>query len=298
MKVIVDFNQFLLEQSQSAIVPLTEAYQFKNLQLGNITYKHLLEYIHTKMWRIAIDLVYGKDWIGNPLQNTITIKNGDDVIPAPELFYQVWANIDQYTSPSNVDRDDLEGRMEHLSDGVTKDYTKAEWYVQMQLEQSINAGYYTKGYLSPLVDEVINALNKFPGNQMVFSEDKKKYNLQKPVNVRRLIRNGEIAEILKFEEDYGFVSGVVATILNKKKVVEDFKMKTSQGVQQNPAFGLEDYADAIANCRGFLQMKLNQPSMTPKTIGWNFLHYMNNYIYEFVLHYMSVNFAEQVVGYK
>ncbi len=298
MKVIVDFNQFLLEQSQSAIVPLTEAYQFKNLQLGNITYKHLLEYIHTKMWRIAIDLVYGKDWTGNPLQNTITIKNGDDVIPAPELFYQVWANIDQYTSPSNVDRDDLEGRMEHLSDGVTKDYTKAEWYVQMQLEQSINAGYYTKGYLSPLVDEVINALNKFPGNQMVFSEDKKKYNLQKPVNVRRLIRNGEIAEILKFEEDYGFVSGVVATMLNKKKVVEDFKMKTSQGVQQNPAFGLEDYADAIANCRGFLQMKLNQPSMTPKTIGWNFLHYMNNYIYEFVLHYMSVNFAEQVVGYK
>jgi len=298
MKVIVDFNQFLLEQSQSAIVPLTEAYQFKNLQLGNITYKHLLEYIHTKMWRIAIDLVYGKDWIGNPLQNTITIKNGDDVIPAPELFYQVWANIDQYTSPSNVDRDDLEGRMEHLSDGVTKDYTKAEWYVQMQLEQSINAGYYTKGYLSPLVDEVINALNKFPGNQMIFSEDKKKYNLQKPVNVRRLIRNGEIAEILKFEEDYGFVSGVVATMLNKKKVVEDFKMKTSQGVQQNPAFGLEDYADAIANCRGFLQMKLNQPSMTPKTIGWNFLHYMNNYIYEFVLHYMSVNFAEQVVGYK
>ena len=250
------------------------------------------------MWRIAIDLVYGKDWIGNPLQNTITIKNGDDVIPAPELFYQVWANIDQYTSPSNVDRDDLEGRMEHLSDGVTKDYTKAEWYVQMQLEQSINAGYYTKGYLSPLVDEVINALNKFPGNQMVFSEDKKKYNLQKPVNVRRLLRNGEIAEILKFEEDYGFVSGVVATMLNKKKVVEDFKMKTSQGVQQNPAFGLEDYADAIANCRGFLQMKLNQPSMTPKTIGWNFLHYMNNYIYEFVLHYMSVNFAEQVVGYK
>lgn len=298
MKVIVDFNQFLLEQSQSAIVPLTEAYQFKNLQLGNITYKHLLEYIHTKMWRIAIDLVYGKDWTGNPLQNTITIKNGDDVIPAPELFYQVWANIDQYTSPSNVDRDDLEGRMEHLSDGVTKDYTKTEWYVQMQLEQSINAGYYTKGYLSPLVDEVINALNKFPGNQMVFSEDKKKYNLQKPVNVRRLIRNGEIAEILKFEEDYGFVSGVVATMLNKKKVVEDFKMKTSQGVQQNPAFGLEDYADAIANCRGFLQMKLNQPSMTPKTIGWNFLHYMNNYIYEFVLHYMSVNFAEQVVGYK
>ena len=298
MKVIVDFNQFIQEQSKSHLMPLSESYQFKNLQPGSITYKHILEYIHTKMWRIAIDLVYGKDWIGNPLQNTITIKNDDDVIPAAELFYKVWENIDRYTSPSNVSREDLEGKMYHLSDGATTDYRNAEWYIKMQQVQSINAGYSTTGHLSPLIDDLINMLNKFPGNSMYFSEDKRQYNFQKPVNVRRLIRNAEITKILKLEEDYYNVSAVVSELADKKKVVESFKMKTSRGVQQDPSFGLEDYADAIANCRGFLQMKLNQPSMTPTTIGWNFLHYINNYIYEFVLYYVSVNFAEQVKGYK
>jgi hypothetical protein len=298
MKILVDFNTFIQSQSKSDYSPLTESYKFKDIRLGSITYQHVYEYIHTKMWRVAIDLVYGKDYTGSPMNNDIVINAGDDTISAPELFYFVWANIDQYTSPTNVKREDLEGKMEHLSDGVTRDYTKADWYVQMQVEKNVNAGYYSEGYLDELIETKIDALNRMPGNEMVFSEEIKKYKLESPTNVRKLIRTGQLYDILKMEEDYFNVSQIVSGLLDKKKVVEEFKKQTSQGVQKNPAFGLEDYANAIANCRGFLQMKLNQPNMTPQTIGWNFLHYMNNYIYEFLLHYTSINFSQQVIGYK
>lgn len=298
MKVIANFSQFVKQQNFPSIDSLIEAYNFKNLQPGSIRYEHLYQYIHDKMWRIATDLVYGKDYKGSPTDNDITIKTGNSTMPAPELFYVLWANIDQYTSPNKIERENLEGKMYHLSDGATRDYRKADWYIQMQLEKSINAGYYTKGYLGDLVEDIVDNLNKFPGNDLVFSQDIKKYNLEKPVNVRRLIRNGELFNILKFEQDYGMVSEKVNLLLNKKKVIEEFKKRTSEGIMENPAFGLEDYTEAIANCRGYLQMKLNQPSMTPQTIGWNILHYINNYIYEFALHYMSINISEQVKGYK
>lgn len=92
MKRVSSFEQFINEQLNSSNFKksLNEKYQYKDLKLGNITYKDLYDYIHDRMWKVAKNIVYGKEFMGDPLNNNITIKYGTDEIKASELFYVLW----------------------------------------------------------------------------------------------------------------------------------------------------------------------------------------------------------------
>lgn len=300
MKRIANFEQFINENLNftGAKSILNEKYQYKNLKAGSITYKDLYDYIHDRMWRVAKNIVYGKEFQGDPMNNNIVIKYGTDEIKANELFYVLWSNIDQYTSDKNISREDLEGKMYYLSDGASTDYKNEEWYIQMQKEQAVNAGYYSTGYLGGLIDKLINMLNQYGKWNMTFSPSLKKYKLENPENVKKLARSGQLREILRMEPDYTTVSEILKIVNQKDECVEAYKKQTDDGIIENPAFGMEDYIDALSNARGFLQMKLNRPDTTASTIGWNILHYINEFTYEFILHYFSQAFSSSIMGYE
>ena len=300
MKRIIPFEQFMNEELSFLNFRnfLNEKYQYKNLKLGNITYKDLYDYIHDRMWKVAKNMVYGKEFMSDPLNNNIIIKYGTDEIKASELFYVLWSNIDQYTSNRNINREDLEGKMEYLSDGSSRDYRNQEWYIQLQAEQAINAGYYSTGYLGSLVDNLINMLNRYGTWDMKLSHKMRKYNLENPENVKTLARSGQLREILRMESYYETVTDILKIVNQKDECVEAYKKQTADGVVENPAFGMEDYLDALSNARGFLQMKLKRPDTTAATIGWNILNYINEFIYEFALHYFAKTFSQSVTGYE
>lgn len=300
MKRVSSFEQFINEQLNSSNFKesLNEKYQYKDLKLGNITYKDLYDYIHDRMWKVAKNIVYGKEFMGDPLNNNIIIKYGTDEIKASELFYVLWSNIDQYTTNRNISRENLEGKMEYLSDGASRDYRNEEWYIQLQAEQSINAGYYSTGYLGDLVDKLINMLNKYGVWDMTLSSKMRKYNLENPENVKTLARSGQLRQILRMESYYQTVTEILKIVNQKDECLEAYKRQTDDGVIENPAFGMEDYVDALSNARGFLQMKLNRPDITAATIGWNILNYINEFIYEFILHYFAKTFSQSVKGYE
>ncbi len=297
---ISNFAQFLKEHEEvrNASSSLNEVYKYKNLRLNSITYKDLYNNIHDRMWRVAKDIIYGKGYQGDPLNNNVVIKYGDGEMKASELFYILWANIDQYTSDTNIDRQDLEGRMEYLSDGATRDYKNSEWYQQMYQEQGINAGYFTSGYLGDFVEKVVNLMNKYYDSEFTLRKEAKQYNLENPKNVRKLAREGKLRDALKMEDEILTTYDFLRFINNKEECINAYMKQTSEGVIKNPAFGLEDYSEALASCNGFMQMKQKRPETTPKTIGWNLLYYINEFIYEFVLYYFSIAFSEAIKGYR
>lgn len=297
---ISSFAQFLKEHQEihSIMSPLNEAYKYKNLRLNSITYKDLYNNIHDRMWRVAKDIIYEKGYQGDPLNNNIVIKWGDSEMKASELFYILWANIDQYTSDSSVGRHDLEGRMEYLSDGATRDYKNSEWYPKMIEEQGINAGYFASGYLGDFVEKVVNLMNKYYDSEFTLRKEAKQYNLENPKNVRKLAREGKLRNALKMENEILTTYDFLKFINNKEECINAYIKQTSEGVIKNPAFGLEDYSEALASCKGFMQMKMNRPDTTTSTIGWNLLYYINEFIYEFVLYYFSIAFSESIKGYR
>lgn len=297
---ISSFLEFLNEQKSKGTIEnfLIEAYKYKNLDVNNITYKDIYNHVHDRMWRVAKDIIYGKGWQGDPLNNTIVIKYGNEQINAAKLFYVLWANIDQYTSETNITRNDLEGRMYYLSDGATTDYKQSAWYQQDYELEGINAGYYSKGYLGEIIRKVALALNKYFDSNIVLTEDLKKYKLENPKNVRRYARANELRLILQKQSEITGTMNLLSYINGKEECIKSYIKQTSEGVVDNPAFGMEDYANALSSCKGFMEMKMNRPEITPNTIGWNILYYMNESIYEFVLHYFSESFSDSIEGYK
>lgn len=284
-----------IDSTQSMIL---EVYNYKNIELNSITYKDIYNHIHDRMWRIAKEIVYGKGYQGDPLNNSVVIKYGNEEINAPELFYVLWTNIDQYTSTTNITRDDLEGRMEHVSDGASRDYKNSAWYQQMYTEEGINAGFNAHGYLGDFIAKVALVLNKYFDSNITLNKDLKKFNLENPKNVRKLARAGELRNVLAKQSEIPDTMNMLSYINGKEECIKAYIKQTSEGVLENPAFGMEDYADALSSCKGFMEMKMNRPETTVNTIGWNILYYMNEFIYEFVLHYFSEDFSKSIKGYN
>lgn len=300
MKKISSFADFLNEHHNSEISKtlIAETYQYKNYELNSITYKDIYDYLHNRMWRVAKELIYGKGYMGDPINDKTIIKYGSEQIEASKLFYVLWANIDQYTSNRNVGRQDLEGRMYHLSDGASTDYKNSEWYLQLYSESGVNAGYYTEGYLGPFIDKLANIMNKYYDTNFTLRKNVKKYNLENPKNVRKLARSGQLRVVLNMEPKIYQTFQFFKFINDKQQCVEAYKKQTAKGIIENPAFGMEEYADALSSCKGFMQMKMNQPEMTVNTIGWNLLHYMCDFLYELILHYFSEQFSQGIKGYE
>jgi hypothetical protein len=300
MRRISKFEQFVNENMAklNEFMPLNEKNDYKPIELGSIKYKDLYDFIHNKMWRVAKDIIYGKEFQGDPINNDIVIKYSDGEIKAAELFYVLWTNIDQYTNGRDISREDLEGRMYHLSDGMSTDYRNEEWYLQMWREKRINAGYSSSGNLSKIVDKYVDIINSYIYWEMILSPSLKKYNLENPVNIRKMARKGMLRNLLKFEEYTPEVSKMFEIINGKEECIEGYKRQVSEEIIKNPAFGMEDYVDALSNARGFLQMKLSRPNITANTIGWNILHYICDYMYEFLLHYFSEEFSKSITGYR
>jgi hypothetical protein len=297
---VSSFLYFLNEQNQKEIYSsyLNEGYKYPNININSIPYQTVYKHIHDKMWNFAKELIYGKGFSGDPLNNTIIIKYGDEQVNAAEVFLALWINIDQYTSETNIVKHNHQGRIEYETDGASSDYKKAPWYTMFVEDYGVNADYYTEGYMSDFINDVVALMYKYIDIGLYLSPNLKKYNLKNPENVKKYLRTGEFRQMMEGVADFSLNKELLSYTNNKKECIEGIKRRIQEGVIDNSSFGMEDYFDALYACKGFLELKTKRPEMVPETLGWNILYYIALYLYEFVLHYYATAISKSIVGYK